>query len=86
MKEAKGYNQVKGIDYEETFAPTANIISIRALMQLAVNHDLVVHQMDVKTAYLHAPIDQEIYIVSRNCRKSNLHYDMYKARSELDRK
>ncbi len=31
-------------------------------MQLAVNHDLVVHQMDVKTAYLHAPIGQEIYI------------------------
>jgi hypothetical protein len=59
---AKGYNQVKGIDYEETFAPTANITSIRVLMQLAVNHDLVVHQMDVKTAYLHAPIDQEIYI------------------------
>ena len=59
---AKGYNQVKGIDYQETFAPTANITSIRVLMQLAVNHDLVVHQMDVKTAYLHAPIDQEIYI------------------------
>ena len=31
-------------------------------MQLAVNHDLIVHQMDVKTAYLHAPIDQKIYI------------------------
>ena len=60
---AKGYSQVKGIDYQETFAPTAaSITSIRVLMQLAVKHDLIVHQMDVKTAYLHAPITQELYI------------------------
>ena len=59
---AKGYSQVEGIDYQETFAPTANISSIRALMQLAVQNDLIVHQMDVKTAYLHAPIDHEIYM------------------------
>lgn len=59
---AKGYNQVKGIDYKETFAPTANITSIRILMQLVVQNDLIVHQMDVKTAYLHAPIAEEIYL------------------------
>ena len=35
---AKGYNQKKGIDYHETFATTANLSSIRALMQVAV-HD-----------------------------------------------
>ena len=45
---AKGYSQVKGIDYQETFAPTASITSIRVLMQLAVKYDLIVHQMDVK--------------------------------------
>ena len=59
---AKGYNQVKGIDYQETFSPTANITSVRALMQIAAQNDLIVHQMDVKTAYLHAPIDTEIYL------------------------
>ncbi len=59
---AKGYSQVKGIDYNETFSPTANITSVRALMQIAAHNDLTVHQMDVKTAFLHAPIDTEIYL------------------------
>ncbi|XP_063857145.1 uncharacterized protein LOC135098678 [Scylla paramamosain] len=59
---AKGYSQEAGIDYHETFSPTTRITSVRTLMQLAVQHDLVVHQMDVKTAYLNAPIDCEIYV------------------------
>ena len=59
---AKGYSQVRGVDYNETFAPTANFTSVRCLMQIAAQHDLILHQMDVKTAYLHAPIDCELYM------------------------
>lgn len=59
---AKGYNQKAGTDYEETFSPTADMTSVRVLMQKAAQEDLILHQMDVKTAYLHAPIDCEIYI------------------------
>ena len=59
---AKGYSQVRGIDYQETFAPTASMTSVRVLMQLAAQHDLIMHQMDVKIAYLNAPIDCEIYM------------------------
>ena len=59
---AKEYSQTKGVDYNETFLPTANMTSIRVLMQLAAQHDLILHQMDVKTAYLNAPIDCEIYL------------------------
>ena len=59
---AKGYSQIKGIDYQETFSPTANLTSIRGLMQFAAQNDLILHQMDVKTAYLNAPIDCEIYM------------------------
>lgn len=59
---AKGYSQVAGIDYKETFSPTANMTSVRCLMQLAAQYDLELHQMDVKTAYLHAPIDCEVYM------------------------
>ena len=59
---AKGYSQIKDIDYHETFSPTANLTTIRALMQIAAKQDLILHQMDVKTAYLNAPIDCEIYI------------------------
>ena len=59
---AKGYSQREGLDYHETFAPTANLTSLRVLMQLAAQHDIILHQMDVKTAYLNAPIDCEIYM------------------------
>ena len=60
---AKGYSQTEAIDYHEACAPTANLTSLRALMQVAVQNDLIVHQMDVKTAYLHAPIDEEILLL-----------------------
>ena len=59
---AKGFSQVHGIDYQETFAPTAKITSVRMLLQLAIQNDYVVHQMDVKSAYLNADIDTEIYL------------------------
>lgn len=59
---AKGYSQKEGIDYEETFSPTADMTTVRVVMQKAVHADLVLHQMDVKTAYLHAAIDREIYL------------------------
>ena len=59
---AKGYSQIPVIDYHETFSPTARMSSIRVLLQLAVQNDMLVHQMDVKTAYLNAPIDCEIFM------------------------
>ncbi len=59
---AKGYSQKRGVDYEETFSPTANLTSIRVIIQKAVQENLILHHMDVKTAYLNAPIDHEIYI------------------------
>ena len=59
---AKGYSQIPDVDYQETFAPTARMSSVRMLLQRAVQSDMVIHQMDVKTAYLNAPIDCEIYI------------------------
>ena len=59
---AKGYSQRAGIDYGETFSPTANLTSVRVVMQKAAQENLILHQMDVKTAYLHAPIDRDIYM------------------------
>ena len=59
---ATGYSQIPDIDYGETFSPTARMSSVRILAQLAVQYDLHVHQMDVKSAYLNAPIDCEIYM------------------------
>ena len=59
---AKGYSQIEGIDYQETFSPTAHMNSIRVISQIAVQNDLDIHQMDVKAAYLNAPIDCDIYV------------------------
>ena len=59
---AQGFKQVEGSDYTETFAPTAKMSTVRMLMQISVNEDLIVHQLDVKTAYLNAPLDTEIYM------------------------
>ena len=59
---AKGYSQVRGIEFQGTFALTANLTSLRVLMQMTAQHDLFLHQMHVKTAYLNAPIDYDIYM------------------------
>ena len=59
---AKGYSQVAEIDYHKTFSPTTRMSSIRALIQCAVQNDMGIHQMDVKTAYLNAPIDCKHYM------------------------
>lgn len=54
---AKGSSRVAGIDYNETFSPTDDMTSVRGLMQIAAQYGLELHQMDVKTEYLHAPVD-----------------------------
>lgn len=46
---AKGFSQVMGVDYKETFSvPTANVTWVRALMQMVSQYDLDLHRMDVK--------------------------------------
>ena len=59
---AKGFAQVEGTDYTDTFAPTAKMDTIRMVVQIAAHDNMLIHQLDVKTAYLNAPIDCEIYL------------------------
>ena len=49
---AKGYAQKYGIDYDEIFSPVVRFSSIRFLRAFAVQHDMLIHQMDVETAFL----------------------------------
>ena len=58
---AKDYSQIYGRDYWETFASTTNMAFIRLLLQIAVQYDLLIHHMDIKSAYLNASLDYEIY-------------------------
>jgi hypothetical protein len=60
--EAKGYAQVTGLDFEETFAPVARLESIRILLAYAAHHSLKLFQMDVKRAFINGPIKEEVYM------------------------
>ncbi|GJW94481.1 retrovirus-related pol polyprotein from transposon TNT 1-94 [Tanacetum coccineum] len=52
---ARGYHQEEGIDFEESFAPVARLETIRIFLVFSAHMNMVVYQMDVKTAFLNAP-------------------------------
>ncbi|GJX85070.1 retrotransposon protein, putative, ty1-copia subclass [Tanacetum coccineum] len=60
---AKGYTQLYGVDYEETFSPVADIRAIRILISIAAYYDYEIWKMDVKTAFLNGYLDEDIYMV-----------------------
>eukprot|EP00253_Pinus_taeda_P021754 PITA_21754 len=59
---AKGFAQKEGVDYEETFAPTAKWATIRTLFALAAQNGWKVHQMDVKTAFLNGDLKENVFM------------------------
>ena len=60
---AKGYTQMKGIDYEEAFLPVTMLKSIRRLISIVAYYDYKIWQMDVKTVFLNGNLEEELYMM-----------------------
>ena len=67
----KGFTQKEGIDYKETFAPVANFTALHVFLVFASHHDLELHQIDIKGAFLNSIMDQEVYMAQPEGYKVN---------------
>ena len=56
------FRQKLGIEYFYTYAPIAHISTIRLLIALATIHNMVIHQMDVKTTFLNGDLEEDVYM------------------------
>jgi Reverse transcriptase (RNA-dependent DNA polymerase) len=60
---AKGFKQILGVDYDETFSSVAMFKSIRMLLAIAAFHDYEIWQMGVKTAFLNGNLEENVYMI-----------------------
>jgi len=58
----KGYSQIPGIDYHETFAPTVAVKTLLMVLHIAASEDMGIRNLDISNAYLESPIDTELFM------------------------
>ncbi|GJR27182.1 retrovirus-related pol polyprotein from transposon TNT 1-94 [Tanacetum coccineum] len=59
---AKGYSQQEGIDFEDLFAPVAQLEAVRMFVAYATHKNFTLYQMDVKTTFLNSPLKEEVFV------------------------
>lgn len=59
---ARGFKQIEGLDFTDTYSPVAAYSSIRTFLAIAANKDWEIQQIDAVTAFLNAPLEEEIYV------------------------
>lgn len=60
---ARGFSQRRGFDYGETYSPVDKLDTLRTVLAIANQENMIVHQMDVKTAFLNGELTEEIFMV-----------------------
>ena len=90
---AEGYAQREDIDYNEVFSPVLKQSTIRILMTLAAQYDYELDQLDVKTAFLHGDLQEEIYMTqllgfkaTENEKVCKIEKSLYELKQLLDQK
>ncbi|GKE05594.1 retrovirus-related pol polyprotein from transposon TNT 1-94 [Tanacetum coccineum] len=63
---AKGYNQEKGIDFEESVAHDARLKPVQMFVAFVAHKNITIFHMDVKTAFLNGPLKEEVYVSQPN--------------------
>ncbi|RVW96782.1 Retrovirus-related Pol polyprotein from transposon RE1 [Vitis vinifera] len=59
---ARGYAQTYGVDYSDTFSPVAKLNSVRLFISIAASQQWMIHQLDIKNAFLHGDLEEEVYL------------------------
>jgi len=59
---AKGFHYTHGFDFHETFSPVIKLATIRIVLKIALSRNLHVHQVDIDNAFLHATLQEEVFM------------------------